>query len=72
MAFRQTPKDFQIVLWAMILLLLLIGSGCFYFSFHVPAEKPEAAIELRGLSVWSFCFAAAVIAIERAMKAYLR
>lgn len=66
------PKKFQFILWGMAGFLFLIGSLCLYSSFHTPADKFDAAARLRGLCIWSYCFAAAVIAIERGTKAYVR
>jgi len=66
------PKKFQFILWGMAVFLFVIGSLCLYSSFHAPAEKADAAAQLRGLCLWSYCFAAAVIAIERGTKAFVR
>lgn len=69
---QMQPKKFQFILWGMAVFLFLIGSLCLYSSFHAPDDKFEAAARLRGLSIWSYCFAAAVIAIERATKSLVK
>lgn len=69
---NATTKKYQWILWSMVALLTLIGVLCLYSSFSVPEDALDGAAQLKGLALWSICFALAVFGIERATTSFVR
>lgn len=70
--FNKNARKYQWILWSMVTLLVLIGGLCLYSSLNTPPDVPQGAAELRGLAVWSICFALAVLGIERATTSFVQ
>jgi hypothetical protein len=60
-----TPAQWRVIAWAGIVLLLVVGSVGFYFSFQAPPDKAQLAQQLRYYSLAFYGLAAAVYAVKR-------
>jgi len=63
-----TPEQWQVIAWAAIVLLLVVGSVGLYVSFQAPPDKAQLAQQLRHYSLTFYGLAAAVYVVKRAVS----
>ena len=66
-----TRAQWRVIAWAGIVLLLVVGSVGFYFSFQAPPDKAQLAQQLRYYSLAFYGLAAAVYAVKRVLGLFV-
>lgn len=66
-----TPEQWQVIAWASILLLIVLGGVGVYFSLQAPPDKIELARQLRYYSLGSWGLATGIYAVKRLLGFFL-
>ena len=67
---RTTPEQWEVIIWAIIILFVLLGAVGLYFSYQAPANKPGVS-QFRCLGFSSLGVAAAIYVVKRVIGHYL-